>query len=249
MRGAFTSDKGSAAETKPPSDRKVHQNDHSFSKLKLHEKNRLNLRKYKFTALFYDILDFPWELQYRKWRPFLVDDMRGQVLEAGVGTGRNLEYYHPEITLTALDFSRSMLRRALKRSEAARCRVNFICEDACSMESIPSDHYDWILATFLCCVIPGELQKQAVDQFARVLKPGGRFRLLEMVYSKNPALRRRQNFFTPFVEKIYGARFDRDTLRHVGSEKKLKVTATRFLKHDVYLLIEGIRDEGNIRPG
>ncbi len=49
--------------------------------------------KYDATAWFYDILDFPWELQYRRWRPALVGDVRGSVLEAGVGTGRNLPYY------------------------------------------------------------------------------------------------------------------------------------------------------------
>lgn len=39
--------------------------------------------KYDITAWFYDILDFPWELQYRRWRPVLLEDVRGNVLEAG----------------------------------------------------------------------------------------------------------------------------------------------------------------------
>jgi hypothetical protein len=30
----------------------------------------------------YDILDFPWELQYRKWRLGLLGDLSGEVLEA-----------------------------------------------------------------------------------------------------------------------------------------------------------------------
>lgn len=110
------------------------------------------------------------------------------------------------------------------------------------MESIPSDHYDWIVATFLCCVVPEDLQKLVLDQFARVLKPGGRFRLLEMVYSQKPHLKRRQDFFTPFVEKVYGARFDRKTLHHVTGSSHLKVTETQYLKHDVYLLIDGTKE-------
>jgi len=74
-----------------------------------------------------------------------------------------------------------------------------------------------------------------------VLKQGGRFRLLEMVYSKNKTIRKRQDFFAPFVEKVYGARFDRDTLRHIEQSSNLKVTNTSFLKDDTYLLIEGTR--------
>ncbi len=57
--------------------------------------NLLNQKRYDVTAWFYDILDYPWELQYRKWRSGLLEDVSGEVLEAGVGTGRNLKYYPP----------------------------------------------------------------------------------------------------------------------------------------------------------
>ncbi len=63
-----------------------------------------------------------------------------------------------------------------------------------------------------------------------------------MKYSNDPALLKRQNFFAPFVAKVYGAGFDRETLRHVQSHPNLKVTGTRYLKHDIYLLIEGVRE-------
>jgi ubiquinone/menaquinone biosynthesis C-methylase UbiE len=197
--------------------------------------------KYNITAWVYDVLDFPWELQYRRWRPALLEDLRGYVLEAGVGTGRNLPYYHPEASVTAIDQSGSMLRRAAKRGRKAVCRLQLCQEDATTMESIPSGHFDWVISTFLCCVLPDHLQPLAIKQFARVLKPGGRFRLLEIIYSKDPRLRRRQDFFTPFVEKVYGARFDRNTLEHVRQTAGLRLLGTRFLKHDTYLLIEGTR--------
>ncbi len=204
--------------------------------------NLLNQKRYAVTAWFYDILDFPWELQYRKWRPGLLEDVSGEVLEAGVGTGRNLEHYPPHVNLTAMDFSPAMLRKASKRCAKASCSVQFVHEDASRMESIPSERYDWIVAFFLCCVLPEELQDRAVSEFARVLKPGGRFRLLEMRYSDDPALRKRQDFFAPFVAKVYGAGFDRETLRHVQNDPNLKVTGTRYLKHDTYLLIDGFRE-------
>ncbi len=204
--------------------------------------NLVNQKRYAVTAWFYDILDYPWELQYRKWRPGLLGDVSGEVLEAGVGTGRNLRYYPPRVNLTAMDFSSAMLSKASKRCAKASCNVRLVHGDASRMGSIPSERYDWIVAFFLCCVLPQDLQEQAVSEFARVLKPGGRFRLLEMRYSDEPALRKRQNFFAPFVAKVYGAGFDRETLRHVQANPNLKVTGTRYLKHDVYLLIEGVRE-------
>lgn len=61
----------------------------------------------------------------------------------------------------------------------------------------------------------------------------------DILYSKNPALRARQKFLAPFVELVYGARFDRKTLDHIHTIKSLKVTRTNYLKADTYLLIEG----------
>jgi hypothetical protein len=60
--------------------------------------------------------------------------------------------------------------------------------------------------------------------------PGGRFRFLEMMYSGSPPSQAEQDFFAPFVEKVHGARFDRDTLRYVKEAEKLLVTGTRVLK-------------------
>ena len=111
----------------------------------MHELNLLNQRRYAVTAWFYDILDFPWELQYRKWRPELLRDVSGEVLEPGVGTGRNLKYYPKGVNLTALDLSAVMLRKASKRCSETICTVHLVHEDASRMESIRSHSYDWLV--------------------------------------------------------------------------------------------------------
>ncbi len=202
----------------------------------------LSLRaKYNITAMFYDILDYPWERVYRKWRPLLLGDLRGKVLETGVGTGRNFQHYHESIELTGVDLSDVMLRKASKKAKKAYCKIELIHDDASTMHLIESNQYDWIISTFLCCVMPDEFQPMALEQFSRVLKPGGKFRLLEMIYSKDKAIRKRQDFFTPFVEKVYGARFDRKTVQYIEESAELEITSRRFLKDDVYLLIEGVK--------
>ena len=205
--------------------------------------NLLLQAKYDLTAIFYDVLDYPWERIYKKWRPALLADVRGRVLEAGVGTGRNLRHYHHSVELVGLELSDRMLKKARKRAKTSPCKIELIHEDATIMKSVAANQFDWVVSTFMCCVMPDDLQELAIEQFGRVLKPGGRFRLLEMVYSKNRKIRKRQDFFAPFVEKVYGARFDRNTLRHLEQSSKLKITNTSFLKDDVYLLIEGIRQK------
>lgn len=202
--------------------------------------NRSLQRKYGVTSLLYDFLDYPWERQYRKWRPGLLKDVRGAVLEAGIGTGRNLQNYHPSVDVTGIDLSRGMLRIAARRGKSAGCRFQAVHEDATSMATIPHDRFDWLISTYLCCVMPDHLQPLAINQFERVMKPGARFRLLEMIYSKDPKLRRRQQRFAPFVQFAYGARFDRNTLAYIERSPVLEITNTYFLKRDVYLVIEGI---------
>ncbi|MFV2060073.1 MAG: class I SAM-dependent methyltransferase [Gammaproteobacteria bacterium] len=209
--------------------------------MKFHDKNIVLQSKYKITALFYDILDYPWERLYQKWRPVLVKDIRGKVLEAGVGTGRNLEFYHKDVELHGIELSKQMIVQASKKMKNVSCKVKLIHEDATIMRSIESNQFDWVFSTFMCCVMPDELQEQTIAQFARVLKPGGRFRLLEIVYSKDQKIRRRQQIMAPLVEKIYGARFDRNTLRYIKMSPDLEITKTTFLKDDTYLVIEGIR--------
>ena len=90
------------------------------------------------------------------------------------------------------------------------------------------------------CVLPDPLQPLALAEMVRVLKPGGSFKILEMRYSKDPRLLRRQRLFAPFVEKVYGARFDRHTLEHMQADERIEISA-RFLKADTYLLIEGAK--------
>ncbi|MDH5473801.1 MAG: class I SAM-dependent methyltransferase [Gammaproteobacteria bacterium] len=202
----------------------------------------LSLRaKYNITALFYDILDYPWERIYRQWRPLLLGELRGKVLEAGVGTGRNFQHYHESIELTGIDLSDVMLRKAAKKAKKAACKIELIHDDASTLQHLDSNQFDWVISTFLCCVMPDEFQPRALEQFSRVLKPGGKFKLLEMIYSNNQTIRKRQELFAPFVEKVYGARFDRHTLQYLEESSDLEITSKRFLKDDVYLLIEGIK--------
>lgn len=212
-----------------------------------HDKNcesvsALNLalmQKYKITSWLYDILDYPWERTYRLWRPNILNDVCGSVLEAGVGTGRNFRYYKPEVDLTGIDLSPGMLRFAATRAKKAACQVNIMQKDATDLSSFASESFDYYISTFMYCVMPDSLQPLAIKEMARILKPGGRFKIVEILFSGNPAILARQKLLAPIVQKIYGARFDRKTLEFLADSPDLEITDKIFLKGDYYLLIEG----------
>ena len=207
----------------------------------MNEENKALHKKYQITAWFYDFMDYYWERQYRVFRPQILSNVSGNVLEAGVGTGRNFCHYHPETNLTGIDLCSNMLKIANKRAREASCDISLLQNDATQLEDIPSNHYDWYVSFFMFCVMPDELQDSAINQIARVLRPDGKFLILEMIYSKDEKLLKRQKRFKRFVEKVYGARFDRQTLRRFEENEQLKVEKTFFVKADVYLMIEGIK--------
>jgi ubiquinone/menaquinone biosynthesis C-methylase UbiE len=215
-------------------------------------KNRALQQKYQFTAFFYDLLDYYWERQYRVFRSQILSNICGKVLEAGVGTGRNFCHYPPETNITGIDLCSNMLKIANKRAQKASCDIFLLQNDATQLTELPSNHYDWYVSFFMFCVMPDELQDLAIKQIARVLRPDGKFLILEMIYSKDEKILKRQKRFKAFVEKVYGARFDRQTLRRFQENEQLKVEKTFFVKADVYLMIEGIKGpaqkhEKNIR--
>jgi SAM-dependent methyltransferase len=201
-------------------------------------------RKYRVTAHVYDLLDWPWERRYRRWRPEVVGDLEGRVLEAGVGTGRNLAYYPAGVDLHAVDLSGAMLARARRRAAPAQCRVTFERADALDLGHVRDGSMHAYVATFLYCVLPNELQPRALAEMGRVLAPGGLFRLVEIVYSRRFLRRLAQRILSPCVEAVYGARFDRRTREHLRSTPGIEVTSVRWLEGDTYLLIEGRRSGG-----
>lgn len=75
-----------------------------------------NVERYQRIAPVYDLLDLPFEARrYRALRPLLFDSLAGYVLDAGIGTGRNCEFYPPAAIVSGIDISIAMLARARER--------------------------------------------------------------------------------------------------------------------------------------
>lgn len=193
-------------------------------------------RTYAHVARFYDLLDLPFEYgRYRTIRPVLFEGAGGTVLDAGVGTGRNMPFYPEGGEVTGIDISPQMLARAQKRKERLGVSVELRLMDV-TATGFPGGHFDYVIATFLFCVLDDEDQLPALRELLRICKPDGEIRLLEYTYSSDPQKRLVMRLWAPWVRLVYGAAFDRHTERYVEAAG-LELAEERFLYQDIIKML------------
>jgi len=195
-----------------------------------------SLQRYQRIATLYDLLDFPFEYgRYRKLRPLLFEGLSGRILDAGVGTGRNIPFYPPNADIVGIDFSPAMLARAQRRARTFGSNVRFRRMDVTQL-AFPDNHFDAGIASFLFCVLPDEQQLPGLRELRRVVKPGGLVRLLEYTSPKSTIRLFIARLWKPWVKWAYGASFDRQTEQHVPAAG-LELIDSRFVVDDLLKLI------------
>jgi ubiquinone/menaquinone biosynthesis C-methylase UbiE len=187
---------------------KVEQTDIDFRAAKTTQ------RRYDRQALGYDLKDAPMEffarvLRRRLWAK--VDG--GHVLEVGVGTGRNLPYHPPQSEVAAIDISPKLLAKAARKAEKRGRPLALGLMDAQRL-AFADGSFDSAAATFVFCSVPDPLVGLA--EVRRVLKPGGRFLLLEHVRLKNRILGWFMDRLNPLWVRLSGANINRDTVGNVA---------------------------------
>jgi ubiquinone/menaquinone biosynthesis C-methylase UbiE len=196
----------------------------------------INFARYERIARFYDLLDLPFERRrYRALRPLLFRGLAGRLLDAGIGTGRNCEFYPPEATVSGIDISPAMLAQAHDRCPTLAASGRLYQMDVTALE-FPTGSFDAAVATFLFCVLPDEQQVPALRELGRVVKPGGVIRLLEYVRPRGTLRRIVSRMWQPWIAWAYGASFDRQTEQRVP-EAGLQVLESRYVVDDLLKLL------------
>lgn len=195
-----------------------------------------NVERYQRIAQFYDFLDAPFERKrYRTLRPLLFEGMSGRLLDAGIGTGRNCEFYPPEAEVSGIDTSPAMLERARERCPTLAVGGRLHQMDVTALE-FPTGSFDNAVSSFLFCVLPDSQQVPALRELGRVVRPGGLIRLLEYVRPRG-ALRRAVTYiWQPWIHWAYGASFDRNTEGHIPAAG-LELVESRFVFDDLLKML------------
>jgi demethylmenaquinone methyltransferase/2-methoxy-6-polyprenyl-1,4-benzoquinol methylase len=193
-------------------------------------------QRYQRIAPIYDLLDWPFErTRYRAIRPLLFRGMTGRLLDAGIGTGRNCEFYPPAAVVSGIDTSPAMLARARVRCPTLAAGGRLHQMDVTALE-FPTAWFDAAVGSFLFCVLPDGLQVPALRELGRVVKPLGIIRLLEYVRPKGSLRRLISYAWQPWIGWAYGASFDRRTEQHVPAAG-LELLDSRYVVADLLKLL------------
>ncbi len=121
----------------------------------------------------------------------------GRVLEVGVGTGISLPQYASNLRIFGTDISEGMLRKARERVADFRLKnvEGLAVMDAEKLE-FPDASFDVVMAQYVVTAVPNP--EAAMDEFARVLRPGGELIILLSRVSADAGMRR-------FIEQAVAA--------------------------------------------
>ncbi len=183
--------------------------------------------RYNRIAPIYDLMEMFPERRFAPMRQKLWSQIPdGEVLEVGVGTGKNFAYHPPEIKVTGIDLSDRMLEQARRRAEELGKSIELKQMDAQHLD-FPDNSFDAAVATFVFCSVPDAVR--GLRELGRVVKPEGRIFLLEHVRINRPeAVGKVMDLLDPLVVRLMGPHINRrmeENVRQAG----LKVERVEYL--------------------
>ena len=134
------------------------------------------------------------------YRRRLVRDVRGRVLEIGLGAGANLPFYGPDVDeLIGVDPSGELLDRARRKPAPPGTRLLQASAESLPLEdaSVDAAEMSWTL-----CSVPAA--DRTLAEVRRVLKPGGALHFVEHGRGPEPRIARSQDRLTPLWRRIAG---------------------------------------------
>jgi phosphatidylethanolamine/phosphatidyl-N-methylethanolamine N-methyltransferase len=125
----------------------------------------------------------------------------GRILEVGVGTGIALPHYSKDCRLCGIDISEPMLRKAQERvTELNLTNFEGLWVMGAENMSFPDASFDVVTAHLVVTTAPNP--EAVLDEFARVLKPGGEIILMSRVGAEAGLRRSIEHFFQPAARKL-----------------------------------------------
>lgn len=149
---------------------------------------------------------------FHKYRKLLWENIKGNVLEVGVGTGNNMPYYPDDAKITAIDFSPKMLEIARKKARSLNKDVKLFEMDIQKLD-FSDKTFDSIVVSCVFCSVPDPVK--GFKELKRVCKDDGKIYMLEHMKSNKPIIGTCMDILNPIVVRMHGANINRRTMENI----------------------------------
>ena len=178
------------------------------------ESTALTRARYQRIAPIYDRIESLMERRFHPWRERLWQFVRDpQVLEVGVGTGKNIEFWPRNCKITAIDLTPGMLDIALERAKRLERQDNDLRLGDVQHLNFSEGAFDSVVATFVFCSVPDPVQ--GLREICRVVHGEGQILLLEHVRIDRPVIGKLMDILEPLIVRLNGANINRRTIENV----------------------------------
>jgi phosphatidylethanolamine/phosphatidyl-N-methylethanolamine N-methyltransferase len=174
----------------------------------------------------------------------------GRILDVGVGTGISLPDYNRTNRIVGVDYSEPMLRKAQERVAAhALDNVEILAVMDAQRLGFADTSFDVVIAQYVITAVPDP--EATLDEFARVVKPGGEIILVNHIGAEEGLRRAFEQWFAPVARRLGWrpefpwARLARWADRH-GGVRVIERLPMPPLGH--FSLIRFERTDGGARP-
>lgn len=193
--------------------------------------------KYNRNALLYDLFTLPVEkLFYSKWRKKYFSPLKGEILDVGIGTGANIDYYSDKAEVTGIDLSPKMLEKARQKLvKSVKENITLIQMDVENLK-FKNNFFDYIVTSSVFCSVPDPIK--GLKEIRRVLKPDGRLIMIEHVLSKNKFISLLENLFNGIVRFFIGVNINRDTGHNIIKSGMEVIEEKNLAMIDVFRLFK-----------
>jgi phosphatidylethanolamine/phosphatidyl-N-methylethanolamine N-methyltransferase len=129
------------------------------------------------------------------------DRIGGRILDVGVGTGLSLVDYSRTTKLCGVDISLPMLRRAQERVRALNLvNVETLAVMDAKNLAFADEFFDAVVAQYVITAVPDP--EATLDDFIRVLKPGGELILVNHIGAERGPRRLLELAFAPLARRL-----------------------------------------------
>jgi phosphatidylethanolamine/phosphatidyl-N-methylethanolamine N-methyltransferase len=125
----------------------------------------------------------------------------GRILDVGIGTGISLTDYGRAHRIVGVDYSEPMLRKAHERiAEHKLAHVDALAVMDAQQLGFPDAFFDAVVAQYVITTVPHP--EAALDEFARVTKPGGEIILVNHLGAEAGPRRMLEQGFAPVARRL-----------------------------------------------